>query len=118
MKNSLICVIFSITIIILNSTCINSNHYNYLLNLRGGAVPQASPSSNGDDYYEKFHLDYGCEDNIRIAGSMKGLIKSGKLSNLHENDKFLKWLNQKLEIGSELPTSRVKPYYVSIPYIY
>jgi hypothetical protein len=66
----------------------------------------------GTDYFEKFKLDYDCEDNVRMAGSTRGLIPEGKLSNLPTNDPFIKWLNEHLEIGPEDLTGRVKPYYV------
>mmetsp|Transcript_28503 Transcript_28503/g.63180 ORF Transcript_28503/g.63180 Transcript_28503/m.63180 type:complete len:118 (+) Transcript_28503:167-520(+) len=65
-----------------------TGEYSAVLNLRGGLVPQAG--ENGEDYYEQFTLDYGCEDNVRIAGSMRGLIKSGRLAALPESDPFLK----------------------------
>jgi hypothetical protein len=93
-----------------------SGSYSALLNLRGGLVPQAEVAEEGEelqDYYEQFTLDYGCEDNVRIAGSMRGLIKTGRLTGLAETDPFLKWLNEKLEKGSEPPQGRVKPYFVS-----
>jgi len=81
-----------------------------------GRAPPSPVSSDGvdDGYYERFPLDYGCEDNIRIAGSMKGFIRTGRLSGLHESDPFFKWLNEKLENGPEVPSTRVKPYYVSL----
>lgn len=82
-----------------------------LLTIRGGLVPEAS--QDGTEYYEKFNLDYGCEDNSRIAGSMRGFIKTGKLASLPETDPFLKWVNEHLENGAEEFTTRVKPYYVS-----
>ena len=73
-------------------------------------VPQAKEI--GGDYYEQFHLDYGIEDNVRVAGALKGLIKSGKLSNLPEPDLFLKWLQEHLEKGPEPISGRLKPFYV------
>lgn len=82
-----------------------------LLKYRGGLVPQASEV--GDDYYEKFELDYGCEDDVRTAGSMRGFITAGKLSSLPEKDPFLKWVNEHLESGPEEAVGRIKPYYVS-----
>ena len=81
-----------------------------LLSLRGGLVPQAN--ENGDDYYEQFELDYGCNDNVRVAGSLRGMIKSGRLSSLPESDPFIRWLNQHLESGPQQPEGRIKPYYV------
>lgn len=82
-----------------------------------GRKPSVSSSSSDTDdngYYERFPLDYGCDDNIRIAGSMKGFIRTGRLSGLQESDPFFKWLNEKLEKGPEVPSNRVKPYYVSL----
>jgi hypothetical protein len=81
-----------------------------VLRIRGGLVPQ--PSEDGE-YYEKFKIDYGCDDNVRIAGSMRGLIKSGKLTSLPHADPFIRWLNEKLEKGPQPPGGRVKPFYVS-----
>jgi len=85
----------------------------------GRASPVSPSSSDTDDngYYERFPLDYGCDDNIRIAGSMKGFIRTGRLSGLHESDPFFKWLNEKLEKGPEVPSNRVKPYYVSLQFV-
>ena len=83
--------------------------------LSGAAAPTPGSmvsDSAGDDYYERYSLDYGCDDNSRIAGSMKGFIRTGRLSGLPESDPFFKWLNDKLEKGSEAPAVRVKPYYV------
>jgi hypothetical protein len=80
-----------------------------VLHLRGGLVPQ--PSEDGE-YYEKFKIDYGCDDNVRIAGSMRGLIKSRKLTSLPHADPFIRWLNEKLEKGPQPPGGRVKPFYV------
>jgi hypothetical protein len=81
-----------------------------IFRLRGGLVPQ--PSEDGE-YYEKFKIDYGCNDNVRIAGSMRGLIRSGKLMSLPHADPFIRWLNEKLEKGPQPPGGRVKPFYVS-----
>jgi hypothetical protein len=86
---------------------INNNN---LFGIRGGWVPQASEA--GGDYFEKFEIDYGCQDNVRIAGSTRGLIKAGKLSSLPESDPFLKWVNEHLEKGQEEPNGRLKPFYV------
>ena len=74
-------------------------------------MPQASDV--GEDYFEKFQLDYDCVDSIRVAGSTRGLIPNGKLSNLPTSDPFIRWLNEHLELGREDLTGRVKPYYVS-----
>lgn len=80
---------------------------------RGGLVPEAKDSSP-DDYYDQFELDYGTNDNKRIAGALKGFVKSGALSSLPESDSFIKWVFQHLEKGPEPPNSRLKAYYVSI----
>jgi hypothetical protein len=82
-----------------------------ILSIRGGLVPEAN--EQGGDYYDQFQLDYGREDNVRIAGQMRGLIKSGKISSLPEKDPFLKWINEHLEKGPEEFVGRIKPYYVS-----
>jgi hypothetical protein len=80
--------------------------------MKGGAVPQADKV--GGEYYEKFELDYGSEDRVRFAGALRGFIRTGKISSLHENDPFFKWWNEYLEKG---PTTdvrdRIKPIYVS-----
>jgi len=78
--------------------------------IRGGYVPQADEI--GGDYYEKFHLDYGIEDNTRVAGFTRGLIQGGKLLSLPEVDPFFKWINEHLEKGPEEETTRLKPYFV------
>lgn len=77
--------------------------------LRGGWVPAAK--ENGE-YYEQYHLDYGTEDNRRIAGSLRGLIKAGSLTNLPQSDAFLKWLQSHMEEGPQLASGRVKAYHV------
>lgn len=79
------------------------------VSLRGGLVPQANEDG---EYYEKFKIDYGCEDNVRVAESMRGLIKGGKLASLPQGDRFLRWINRKLEKGPQPPNGRVKPFYV------
>eukprot|EP01038_Epipyxis_sp_PR26KG_P016030 gene16030-21756_t len=80
-----------------------------ILSIRGGRVPQADDGDEG--YFEKFTLDYDCDDKSRIAGSMRGFIKSGKLLNLPENDPFFKWINKYLENGMEDKFGRIKPFY-------
>lgn len=80
-------------------------------NFRGGYVPQVDEI--GGDYYEKFNLDYGCVDNVRVAGFTRGLIQGGKLLSLPESDPFLKWVNEHLEKGPEDSGGRLKPYYVT-----
>ena len=79
------------------------------IRIRGGLVPQADPDG---EYYGKFNLDYGCDDNVRVAGSLRGLIKSGSLSSLPTLDPFIKWLNNKLESGPKPADHRIKPFYV------
>lgn len=80
--------------------------------LRGGIVPEISTDG---EYYEKFKLDYGTDENVRAAGRMVGMLKYGKISSLPEKDPFFKWLYEKLERGPQPPTQRYKPYYVSAP---
>ena len=85
-----------------------------VLSISGGLVPQAN-GQNGD-YYEKYVLDYGSEDNRRMAGYLRGFLSSGSLSKLTEKDPFLKWLNVHLEQGPDgSPTSsgRLKPFYAA-----
>jgi hypothetical protein len=81
-----------------------------ILTIRGGLVPQASEA--GGDYYEQFELDYGSADKRRVAGALRGFIRSGKLASLPEYDPFLKWLNDHLEKGPEPVSGRLKPFYV------
>lgn len=83
-----------------------------LRNFRGGIVPEISKDGK---YYEKFDLDYGCDDKVRPAGQMTGVLEFGKLSKLGETDPFLHWLNWKLERGPLplKPDDRLKPYFVS-----
>jgi hypothetical protein len=87
-----------------------SNGLVNVLAVRAGLVTPASAEET--EYYEKFKLDYGCNDFIRSAGSLCGVIKAKSLSSLPEVDPFLKWLNEKLERGAGTPLSRVKPFYV------
>lgn len=70
-------------------------------------------NENGEEYYENFNLDYGKDDNVRIAGSVRGLIKAGKIGALPTADPFIKWLNEHLEIGTEELQGRIKPYYAA-----
>jgi hypothetical protein len=81
-----------------------------IFDIRGGLVPQASEA--GGDYYEQFELDYGSADKRRVAGALRGFIRSGKLASLPEYDPFLKWLNEHLEKGPEPVSGRLKPFYV------
>eukprot|EP01032_Pedospumella_encystans_P015119 gene15119-17319_t len=81
-----------------------------MASIRGGLVPEATPDG---EYFEKFQLDYGCEDNVRLAGRMMGLLKPGKISSLPEKDPLFSWLNEKLERGPQVPTTRFKPYYAA-----
>ena len=73
-------------------------------------VPEAG--KNGD-YYEKYVLDYGRTDNKRNAGSLRGLVPSGSISNLRTNDPFIGYLNRYLEqgTGSDGNNNRIKPFY-------
>jgi hypothetical protein len=99
--------------------CLNGSYaetVHRLLTLRGGLVPQAS--DKGGEYYEKFELDYGCDDKIRNAGALRGFIKSGSLINLPQSDPFLKWLQEHLEKGNMATSGRIKPFYVSTLNIY
>ena len=73
-------------------------------------MPQASETG---DYYEQFELDYGSADKRRIAGALRGFIKSGKIASLPEADPFLKWLNENLEKGPETTPGRLKPFYAA-----
>ena len=98
-----------IVLLLLLLKCIDGS--NSLLQLRGGLVPQASEP--GAEYYEKFTLDYGGVDNKRIAGAMRGFIKSDVLPNLPENDPFMKWLNNHLDKGMESVSGRIKPFYAA-----
>lgn len=73
--------------------------------LRGGAVD--------DDYYSQFEIDYGVEDNRRIAGALRGFIKSGALASLPQSDAFLKWVQTYMEEGPKPTKGRLKAYHVS-----
>lgn len=75
-------------------------------------MPQAKGTDA--DYYEQFTLDYGSEDKSRIAGSLRGFVKVGRLSEMPQSDLFIKWMCQHLEKGREPLIGRVKPFYVSI----
>eukprot|EP01031_Cornospumella_fuschlensis_P031684 gene31684-38292_t len=86
-----------------------------LLRIRGGkssAVDEAK-AAEAVDYYDQFHLDYGCNDNVRIAGSMRGFIRTGSLSKLPQSDAFIQWLQRHLESGPEPFDGRVKPCHVA-----
>lgn len=87
----------------------SSSHVALLL--RGGLVPQASEA--GANYYEQFELDYGSADKRRIAGALRGFIRSGKIASLPEADPFLKWMNENLEKGPEATPGRIKPFYAA-----
>ncbi len=80
------------------------------LKIRGGILP-FNPEN---DFYDQFELDYGCNDTLRNAGSLRGFIKTGKIKALPESDDFLKWLNNHLEAGPQPITGRIKPFYVII----
>lgn len=103
----MILIILLLTLLIIK--CIDGN--NSLLLIKGGLVPQAAEP--GAEYYEKFTLDYGGLDNKRMAGAMRGFIKSGVLPNLPENDPFMKWLNNHLDKGMEPITGKIKPFYAA-----
>jgi hypothetical protein len=83
-----------------------------LFQFRGGLVPEASDSSP-DEYYDRFELDYGTNDNKRIAGALKGFVKTGALASLPESDSFMKWVFEHLEKGPETPKNRLKAYYAA-----
>ena len=97
-----------------NSKC--STSVTELFKIRGGSVPEASKV--GGEYYEKYELDYGSKDNVRIAGALRGFVKSGKISNMKEKDPFLKWWNEYLEKGPSDLSGRIKPFYVINLYHY
>jgi hypothetical protein len=83
--------------------------------IRGGLVPEASKIDG--DYYEQFELDYGCNDKVRSAGSLRGLLPGGKIGSLKESDRFLKWWNEYLEKGpakDNAGAGRIKPFHVKI----
>eukprot|EP01033_Poteriospumella_lacustris_P020378 gene20378-14919_t len=73
--------------------------------LRGGAVD--------DDYYSQFEIDYGVEDNRRIAGALRGFIKSGALASLPQSDAFLKWVQTYMEEGPKPTKGRLKAYHAA-----
>lgn len=75
--------------------------------LRGGAAAD-------DDYYSQFEIDYGVEDNRRIAGALRGFIKSGSLASLPQSDAFLKWIQSYMEEGPKPTKGRLKAYHVRI----
>lgn len=97
----------------------NTRSINRCLSMRGGLVPQAD--SIGGQYIELLEdIDYGVTDSTRQAGSLKGLVKPGRLASLPEKDPFLRWLYEQLEKGPALsdrltPTSsnRLKPFYAA-----
>lgn len=79
-------------------------------NVRGGWVPTAQ--DGGDDYFEQFKLDYGKDDSRRIAGALRGFVKSGKLSGLPHQDAFVRWLHKYVEEGPQTGSGRLKAYHV------
>ena len=83
-----------------------------LLQLRGGEVGPRQ-SKDGKDYYDQFNLNYGSGDTERIAGALRGFVKSGSLLNLRENDPFLAYMNKYLEEGPEEMRGRIKPFYAA-----
>eukprot|EP01031_Cornospumella_fuschlensis_P033012 gene33012-39932_t len=85
-----------------------------LLLIRGGKSSAVDETkAEAVDYYDQFHLDYGCNDNVRIAGSMRGFIRTGSLSKLPQSDAFIQWLQRHLESGPEPFDGRVKPCHVA-----
>lgn len=90
-----------------------------VLSIRGGArrprsrKPKGSSSGGSGEYYEQFDLDYGREDNERLAGAMRGFIKTGNIAKLKEDDPFLSWWNQYLESGRDPVEGRLKPFYAA-----
>jgi len=71
-----------------------------VLKLRGGGVGPKQ-SQGGADYYDQFSLDYGIQDKERIAGALRGFVRSGALSGLRESDPFFTFMNKYLEDGPE-----------------
>lgn len=80
--------------------------------LRGGAIRNPS-NSDMADYYEKFHIDYGVDDNRRMAGALRGFIKTGTLANLPQSDAFLEWLQTYMEEGAVSAKGRLKAYHAA-----
>lgn len=103
-------LIYSISLLVSFILHISSTSSSIVFNIKGGSVPEASKV--GGEYYEKYELDYGSKDNVRLAGSLRGFVRSGKISNMKEKDPFLKWWNQYLEKGPSDTSGRVKPIYV------
>ena len=79
---------------------------------RGGPRSRKGSTPN-KEYYDQYDIDYGTDDNARLAGSLRGFIETGKLSSLNEKDEFLKWINKYMESGPEPLDARTKPFYVS-----
>jgi hypothetical protein len=104
-------IVFCAAILAIAAASSASSASSAVLNIRGGIVPQAS--ENGGDYYEQFQLDYGSADKKRLAGSLRGFIRSGVVASMPESDPFFKWLNEHLEKGPEPISGRLKPFYVS-----
>lgn len=103
---------------ILVGSCVGNAETSALLSIRGGKSSAADEAKAAEavDYYDQFHLDYGCTDNVRIAGSMRGFIRTGSLSKLPQSDSFIQWLQKHLESGPEPLDGRLKPYYVRKKY--
>jgi len=97
------------------ASCISIQKHRSLLFLRGGLVPQADEDEK--NYFEQYDLDYGCNENVRNAGSLRGQIKEGALTNLPQSDAFLKWFNGHLESGPTPMVDRVKAYYVKLTWL-
>ena len=96
-----------------SSTATSSSTHSTILRLRGGKAPQGNDNS-ASDYYDKFELDYGKKDKVRVAGAIRGFLPAGKISDLPESDPFLKWLNEHMETGPTPIEGRLKPFYVSL----
>ena len=107
----LLFIICSSILVLSKSSSATASAKNKLLSIKGGLVPQADKV--GDEYYEKYELDYGKKDTKRFAGSLRGFIDIHKLKGLQEKDPFLKWWNKHLEEGPSEVTGRLKPIYVS-----
>ncbi|RYH20478.1 hypothetical protein EON65_23300 [archaeon] len=85
-----------------------------LFHIRGGKTSAVDEAKAEDATDYNFHLDYGCTDKVRIAGSMFGFIRTGSLSKLPQSDSFIQWLQKHLESGSVPLDGRLKPCYVRL----
>lgn len=110
-SRQLLCLFVTVFSLFFISTASSISNHKSLFSIRGGLVPQASDSDG--NYYEQFILDYGSTDNKRVAGALRGFLKSGALSAVIEKDPFAQWLNNHIEKGSEPVKGRVKPFYAA-----